>query len=197
MTKPILLHESIGARTLNKHDQGHSLLELMAVGLIISIIAISTLPLLHEKMAAREIDIIARRFIAHAQFARAQAFMLGMPVHITPLNGGLWEEGWVVKNVCDERQSKSTCIGRQWISQGDLARVYFKGGGKQFIDPHASKRGILFNAAGAAKTAQGGFVANRLILGHDRDSGLERQLILGSGGRWRICDPRKDSKACK
>ena len=182
---------------MNKQDQGYSLLELMAVVLIIAIIAMATLPLLHEQMAAREIDIIARRFIAHAQFARAQAFQLGAPVRITPINGGLWEEGWVVNNVCNERQPKSTCIERQWISQGDLGQVYFKGGGKHFIDPHTYKRGILFNAAGAAKTAQGGFVANRLILGHDRDSRLERQLILGSGGRWRICDPTKDSKACK
>jgi type IV fimbrial biogenesis protein FimT len=182
---------------LNKQNQGYSLLELMAVVLIIAIIAISTLPLLHEQMAAREIDIIARRFIAHAQFARAQAFVLGAPVRITPLNEGLWEEGWVVKNVCDSRQEKFSCIERLWISQEDLARVYFKGGGKQFIDPHTSRRGILFNAAGAAKTGHGGFVANRLILGHDRDSGLERHLILGSGGRWRICDPSKDSKACK
>ena len=169
----------------------------MAVVLIVAIIAISTLPLLHEQMAAREIDIIARRFIAHAQFARAQAFQLGVRIHITPLNGGLWEDGWVVKNVCDSHQAKSTCIERHWISQGDLAQVYFKGGGRQFIDPHTSKRGIMFNAAGAAKTTQGGFVANRLILGHDRDSGLERHLILGSGGRWRICDPTKDPKACK
>ena len=173
------------------------MLELMTVVLIIAIIAISTLPLLHEQMAAREIDIMARRFIAHAQFARAQSLLLGVPVRITPLNGSLWEEGWVVKNVCDERQPQLSCTERYWISQGDLARVYFKGGGKQFTDPHTSKRGILFNAAGAAKTAQGGFVANRLILGHDRDSELERQLILGSGGRWRICDPHKDSKACK
>lgn len=182
---------------MNKQDQGYSLLELMAVVLIIAIIAISTLPLLHEQMAAREIDIIARRFISHAQFARAQAFLLGAPVRITPLNGGLWEEGWVVKNVCTDRQSKSTCIERHWISQGDLALVYFKGGGKQFIDPHTSRRGILFNAAGAAKTAQGGFVANRLILGHERDSRLERHLILGSGGRWRICNPSADIKSCK
>jgi len=182
---------------LNKQDQGYSLLELMAVVLIIAVIALSTLPLLHEQMAAREIDMIARRFIAHAQFARSQALTLGFPMRITPLNGGRWEEGWVVKNVCDESQPKSTCIERQWISQGDLAQVYFKGGGKQFIDPHTSKRGILFNAAGAAKTAHGGFVANRLILGHDRDSELERQLILGSGGRWRICDPSADIKYCK
>jgi type IV fimbrial biogenesis protein FimT len=197
MKKPTSLQDLIGGKNLNKQDQAFSLLEMMAVVLIIAIIAISTLPLLHEQMAAREIDIIARRFIAHAQFARAQALMLGIPVRITPLKAGLWEEGWLVKSVCHDRQSKLSCVEREWVSQGDLAQVYFKGGGKQFIDPHTSKRGILFNAAGAAKTAQGGFVVNRLVLGHDRDSRLERQLILGSGGRWRICDPSRDPKACR
>lgn len=169
----------------------------MAVVLIIAIMAVMAIPLLHKQMAAREIDMIARRFIAHAQFARAQALTLGVRVHISPLNGGLWDEGWVVKSSCHDRQSKMTCAERLWFSQGDITPVYFKGGGRQFIDLHTSKRGILFNAAGAAKTTLGGFVANRLILGHDRDSGLERHLILGSGGRWRICDPIKDSKACK
>ncbi len=169
----------------------------MAVVLMIAIMAVSAMPLLHEQMAAREIDIIARRFIAHAQFSRAQALTLGRPVQISPLTDNLWEEGWVVKSGCNDGQSKAACVERFWFSQGDIAPVYFKGGGKQFVDPHSSQRGITFNAAGAAKTAQGGFVANRLILGHDWDSRLERQLILGSGGRWRICDPSKDIKACR
>ena len=68
-------------------DAGGSLIELMAVVLIITIIATMTIPLLHQQVAAREIDIIARRFITHAQFARAQALTLGIPVHISPLNG--------------------------------------------------------------------------------------------------------------
>lgn len=178
-------------------DDGGSVLELMAVVLIIAITAVMTIPLLHEQMAAREIDIIARRFIAHSQFARAQALTLGAPVHITPLNGDRWDEGWIVKSPCQDRPLRSVCTERFWFSQGDISPVYFKGGGKQFIDPHTARKGILFNAAGAAKTAQGGFVANRLILGHDRDPTLERQLILGSGGRWRICDPHQDAKACR
>jgi type IV fimbrial biogenesis protein FimT len=169
----------------------------MAVVLIIAIIAVMSMPLLHQQIAVREIDMVARRFIAHAQFARAQALTLGMPVHIAPLNGNRWDEGWVIKSLCEDRQLKSACSERNWFSQGDIEPVYFKGGGKQFIDPHTTRRGILFNAAGAAKTAQGGFVANRLILGHARDPSLERQLILGSGGRWRICNPHKDTRACR
>ena len=162
--------------------------------------AVMTMPLLHEQMASREIDLIARRFIAHAQFARAQALVMGAPVHITPSNGHLWEEGWIVSTVsgiCDHSKDGGSCTNRNWMSQGGIAPIYFKGGGKQFIDPHTSKRGISFNAAGAAKSAKGGFVANRLILGHDLNPKLERHLILGSGGRWRICDPSTDAKTCR
>lgn len=169
----------------------------MAVVLIIAIMAGMSMPLLHQKIAAREIETIARRFVMHAQFARQQALYLGVTVHIVPSNGNLWEEGWMVKSTCNTQLSKGTCQERHWFSQGDIAPIYFKGGGKQFIDPHSSKRGIAFNPAGAAKTRQGGFVANRLILGHDHDLNLERQLILSSGGRWRICDPKRDTKGCQ
>ena len=175
---------------------GFSLLELMAVMLIIAIAAMMTMPLLHEQIAAREIDTIARRFIAHAHFARQQALHLGQPVRLAPISEERWEAGWVVKSGCIGKSVHAGCIEKLWFSQADIEPVYFKSGGKQFIDPNSGKRGILFNAAGSAKTVQGGFVANRLILGHGRVPELERQMILGSGGRWRICDPSRDAKRC-
>jgi len=178
-------------------ENGYSLLELMAVVLIIAIMATITMPLLSTQMASREIDFIARRFIADAQFARAQALFLGSSVRIAPNSTNHWGDGWLVQSECAFPKNSPNCIERNWISQGSIAPIYFKGGGKQFIDPHSARRGISFNAAGAAKSAQGGFVANRLILGHERDPQLERQLILGSGGRWRICDPSRDAKACR
>jgi type IV fimbrial biogenesis protein FimT len=196
MRKRVLLHALVGGKILNK-ESGTTLLELMAVILILAIMASISMPLLYQQIAAREIETIARRFISHAQFARHQALYTGSTVHIAPMSGDLWDQGWVVKTICRIKQTPANCIERNWFSQGDIAPVYFKGGGKQFMDPHTSKRGIAFNAAGAAKTGQGGFVANRLILGHDRDSNLERHLILSSGGRWRICDPKADSKACR
>ncbi|WP_255531233.1 Tfp pilus assembly protein FimT/FimU [Polynucleobacter sp. UK-Gri1-W3] len=181
---------------MNKSKDGFSLLELMAVVLIIAIAAMATMPLLQEQIAAREIDTIARRFISHAHFARQQALHLGQPVHLVPISGDQWEAGWIVKSGCIGKSVKAGCIDKPWFTQAGIEPIYFKGGGKQFIDPHSGKKGILFNAAGAAKTAQGGFVANRLILGHSRSPDLERQMILGSGGRWRICDPTRDAKRC-
>ena len=194
MKKRVLQLVSTGGKYLNKN--GFSLLELMAVVLIIAIAAMTTMPLLQEQIAAREIETIARRFIAHAHFARQQALHLGQSVHLIPISGDRWEEGWVVKSGCPRKSVTTSCIDKLWFSQASIDPVYFKGGGKQFIDPNSGKRGILFNAAGAAKTAQGGFVANRLILGHSRAPDIERQMILGSGGRWRICDPARDAKRC-
>ena len=168
----------------------------MAVVLLIAIVAMMTMPLLQEQIAVREIEAIARRFIAHAHFARQQALHLGQPVHLVPISSDQWEAGWIVKSGCIGKPAKPGCIEKSWFSQGSIDPVYFKGGGKQFINPNSGKKGILFNAAGAAKTAQGGFLANRLILGHSRAPNLERQMILGSGGRWRICDPARDTKRC-
>ncbi len=169
----------------------------MTVVLIVAIIAMMTMPLLQEQIAKREIETIARRFIAHAHFARNQALHLGAPVLISPRKANQWESGWLVKSACIDKIKQTACNSQNWFSQEGIYPIYFKGGGKGFSDPHSNQKGILFNAAGAAKTGQGGFVANRLILGHLKMPHLERQLIMGSGGRWRICDPSTDSKACK
>lgn len=177
-------------------ELGSSLLELMAVVLLIAISATITMPLLQEQIATREIESIARRFIAHAHLARQQALRLGESVRLEPALHGKWESGWSVNSGCISKQVQVDCVSKVWLSQGAIEPIFFRDGGRYFIDPHTGKAGILFNAAGAAKTAQGGFVANRLILGHQRVLGLERQLILGSGGRWRICDPTRDAKRC-
>lgn len=164
----------------------------MAVILIIAILAMSSMPLLQGQLAVREIETIARRFIGHAQFARQQALYLGQSVQMMPLEGNDWDSGWSVTSTTNKLE-----IGKHWLSQGTIHPIYFKDGGKQFSDPHSSKKGIRFNGAGAAKTGSGGFVANRLILGHRLKPELERHLILSSGGRWRICDPRVDNKGCR
>ena len=182
----------------NDHQSyGGGLLELMVVILIVTIIAMSTMPLLQNQIAAREIDSVARRFIAHAHFARQQALHLGEQVLMAPASEAGWDNGWIVQTGCLVKVAKSGCTPKYWFSQGAIEPIYFKGSGRQFVDPHSQKRGILFNTAGAAKTGQGGFVANRLIMSHYKAPSLERQLILGSGGRWRICDPVRDAKRCQ
>lgn len=88
--------------SLSDRESGGGLLELMAVVLIITIFATSAMPLLQEQVAARQIDSVARQFIAHAQFARGQALTLGLTAHIAPLQGGLWDKGWLVSIQCQK-----------------------------------------------------------------------------------------------
>ncbi|QWD06006.1 prepilin-type N-terminal cleavage/methylation domain-containing protein [Polynucleobacter paneuropaeus] len=169
-------------------ERGSTLLEMMVVTLIIAIMSCISIPLIQDSLATRQLEWIARSFIEHAHFARQQAFYLSESVQMTPRIENDWNSGWVIE---------SSGSKKAWFMQGSIDPVYFKGGGKQFSGPNTSQKGIIFNAAGAAKTAQGGFVANRLILSHRRRSNIERHLILGSGGRWRICNPQVDSKACR
>ena len=168
----------------------------MAVFLIIAIAATVTMPLLQEQVAIREIEFVARRFIAHTHFARQQALHLGEPVRLGPRLNERWESGWTVSSGCISKSNHLSCINKVWLYQTKTDPIFFGRDGGRFIDPHTGKVGILFNAAGAAKTINGGFVANRLVLGHHRVLGLERHLILGSGGRWRICDPSRDGRRC-
>ena len=112
MKKQALLPASIGVKLLNKEcfgQSGSTLLELMAVVLIIAITAAMSMPLLQEQIAAREIDVIARRFIAHAHFACQQALNIGQPVLLTPLKAGPWEDGWIVQGRCSTKQTESSC----------------------------------------------------------------------------------------
>ena len=179
-----------------RHDSGASLLELMVVVLMIAITAAFSMPLLQEQVALREIDSVARKLITHAHLARQQAFNLGVSVKLEPRLNGRWESGWIVSSGCIGKSNHPSCVNKVWLAQAKTDPIFFRRDGGRFIDPHTGKVGILFNAAGAAKTTYGGFVANRLVLGHHRVPGLERHLILGSGGRWRICDPSRDAKRC-
>jgi len=161
---------------------------MMVVTLIIAIMSSISIPMIQDSLATRQLEWTARSFIEHAHFARQQALYQGEPTQIAPRSGNDWNSGWVIE---------SSLSKKTWFMQGSIDPIYFQDGGKQFSGPNASQKRIIFNAAGAAKTAQGGFVANRLILRHRGRSDLERHLILGSGGRWRICDPQSDSKACR
>ncbi|MFM8152167.1 MAG: hypothetical protein ACKN8Y_02235, partial [Polynucleobacter victoriensis] len=69
---------------------------------------------------------------------------------------------------------------------------------QQFTDMSAPKkaRHISFLHGEPALLHNGGFVANRIIWQHKSYPELMRHVILGPGGRWRICDPGKDSQKC-
>jgi len=175
---------------------GYTLLEMMAVVAIVAIMASMGVPLLQQQLARREVETIARRFIQHAQFARQAAlFSDGGRVHIMPIERR-WSRGWKVIQV--KIQSQPTALTeRVLLSQGDITPIEIDERSSGFAGPNGQDKRIGFDAFGAAKSQSGGFVANRMVFRHQHTQGIERHAILSSGGRWRLCDPSQDSRACR
>lgn len=175
---------------------GHTLLEMMAVVAIAAIMASIGAPLLQQQLAHREVENAARRFIQHAQFARQAAlFGDGLTVQIVPVEHQ-WSQGWRV--VQTEKQSQTAASMQQvLLSQGDIAPVEIDERSSGFGGPNGQRKQIGFDTFGSAKSQSGGFVANRMVFRHQHACGVERHAILSSGGRWRLCDPDQDSRACR
>jgi type IV fimbrial biogenesis protein FimT len=167
---------------------GYTLLEMMAVVAIVAIMASMGAPLLQQQLARREVENVARRFIQHAQFARQAAlFGDGLAVQIIPVEQQ-WSRGWRVI------QTEMQLV---LLSQGDIAPVEIDERSSGFAGPNGQHKRIGFDAFGSAKSQSGGFVANRMVFRHQHAQGVERHAILSSGGRWRLCDPNQDSRACR
>ena len=167
---------------------GHTLLEMMAIVAIIAIMASMGAPLLQQQLATREVEVVARRFIQHAQFARQAAlFGDGLSIQIVPVEHQ-WSRGWRVIQ---------TEMQQVLLSQDDISPVEIDERSSGFGGPNGQHKRIGFDVFGSAKSQSGGFVANRMVFRHQYARGIERHAILSSGGRWRLCDPDQDSRACR
>jgi type IV fimbrial biogenesis protein FimT len=183
-------------KTQDGAANGHTLLEMMAVVAIVAIMASMGAPLLQQQLAEREVEAVARRFIQHAQFARQAALLGGgTGVQIVPLERQ-WSRGWRVTQM--EMQSQTAAsVERVLLSQGAITPVEVDERSSGFAGPNGQQKQIRFDAFGSAKSQSGGFVANRMVFRHENARGIERHAILSSGGRWRLCDPRQDSRGCR
>lgn len=166
-------------------EQGYTLLELMIVITLISLLLMFGVPQIQTQFYERELEHAARQFIYHAQFTRQRALYGGRDMLLKPRvtndDEANWNSGWQLEGV-GIKSSLEIII--QHSLPANIA-IHSKG----FTDPHSGQSQIRFNPAGAAKSKHGGFVANRLIFAHTKNTSLQRHVILAASGRWRICNP--------
>ena len=180
--KHFLFHSSMG------EEQGYTLLELMVVIALLSLMLMFGVPQIQTQFYERELEHAARQFIYHAQFARQRALYGGTDVFLKPRainDDANWQSGWQVEYI--GTRGSSEIVARHSLP-ADIT-IHSKG----FTDPHSGQSQIRFNPAGAAKSKHGGFVANRLVFIHTKNTSLQRHVILASSGRWRICNPNSAS----
>jgi type IV fimbrial biogenesis protein FimT len=190
------MHRLLKTKSEIPTANGHTLLEMMAIVAIVAVMASIGAPLLQQQLARREVENIARRFIQHAQFARQVAlFGDGLTVQIVPIEYQ-WSRGWRVIQTEMPSQTAAS-IQLVLLSQGDIAPVEIDERSSGFGGPNGQHKQIRFDAFGSAKSQSGGFVANRMVFRHQHARGIERHAILSSGGRWRLCDPDQDRRACR
>jgi type IV fimbrial biogenesis protein FimT len=208
----------------NPHVQmsGHTLLELMICISIVGLITGFASHQLSQQMAQLQLERVAHAFIQDAQLARQLSRQLGQSVTMKPLRSDYpqeWGHGWVIQGngvggiggisgiswISGTNNKHGATLLKQY-SLTDSSHKIFVGvandllkDSQQFADISApgKARHLTFKDGQMALLNNGGFVANRIIWQHQNYPNLLMHVILGPGGRWRSCNPNRDTQKCQ
>lgn len=180
-------------------DDGSSLLELLICITLLGFISLWSISNFQRQIAAQQLDALAQTFVQDAQLARQKSQQLREIVSMKPLGNRhnlSWTNGWNIK--LGNASSRSLFKSYINTSPVEVAEHLLKPT-QQFTDISApgKVRHISFTNGEPALLHHGGFVANRIIWQHSRCPSLIRHIILGPGGRWRICNPDEDKQECQ
>ena len=185
---------------------GFTLIEvLICISMLAAMSAIAA-HLYSQQIAHSQMDEVSHAFMQDAHLARQLSRQMNKTITLKPLGYSEfrdWSHGWeIVLGAFSSEESLKT------LKQYPLQRGHLKGRiqiaheslkeSQQFTDMSAPNkaRHISFESGKAALLNNGGFLANRIIWQHSAYSDMQRHLILGPGGRWRVCDPSKDHQKC-
>jgi Tfp pilus assembly protein FimT len=171
--------------------------------------------------ARNEVYASAQALMLDAQHMRTLARTHKSTVSIIPLCNNSWESGWIAFHnpglSFTAEAISNTVLQKEIAAQVTTQRPPRSApvSGTQFADvsikshPHRrcqqshipnetqeKLRHISFNAVGAAQTKNGSFVANRIVFWSKLYPNIEYQLIMGDGGRLRLCKPEAINPKC-
>lgn len=184
---------------LGKSSDGFSLLELLICVALLGLLSLFAAQGFNQQIAIHQLDNLALSFIQDAQLARQTSHQLQETVSMRPRmknHHESWSAGWDIKT----SGATAMTIMKSHINTTPVeVSEHLLKPTQQFTDVSAPGkiRHISFTNGEPARLHQGGFVANRIIWQHSRYPELIRHIILGPGGRWRICNPYQDRKECQ
>jgi type IV fimbrial biogenesis protein FimT len=209
-----------------EHTLGFSLIELLAVLAIISILTLAgakhVIISFNRMKAGTMLNATSRAFVQAAHFARQQAQSRQKFITLSPICGNRWDSGWIIFTNPELNFEESTRANvlLKYIPSKDITttldtthhQTRYTGNGFEDISvasyqhacpdqmPQRSSeklKHISFNPAGGAQMKNGGLVANRLIFWSREFPDMQQQVIMGAGGRLRICTPNPGNLDCR
>ena len=186
-------------------ETGFTLIEVLLCTFLISIIASTFVELFGYQIASQQLNEVTYSFIQDAQLARQLSRQLNEKVSLRPIDKKdphNWSKGWAVTRSTEisneDMQIKTYSLNQHHLNAQVQVAHHLLKDSHQFTDMSSPSkaRHISFHNGQPALLNNGGFVANRIIWQHKSYPGLMRHVILGPGGRWRICDPSNDSQKC-
>lgn len=173
--------------------RGFSLIELMIVLALVGILASLAVPTYRTFLINQQLSSAASDFLSSMLQARSEALRLGRPVSILPTDGSSWTSGWYLIQVDNTCASTGTAFAKQ-DAVGSFVSVKTSTTNKSFV---ASSPSFTYSAAGFPVTScsspyYSGSMNGRLVF-QTLDTGRERQIIVSTSGRARICDPSRET----
>jgi type IV fimbrial biogenesis protein FimT len=190
-----------------KSCDGFSLLEILICVALLGLLSIFATQGFNQQIANHQLDHLALSFVQDAQLARQMSQQRRQTVSMKPLAKGYrsnWTAGWEIKthSIANTIANtiENTSLVKSYINTTPIeVAEHLLNPSQQFADMSApgKERHISFTDGAPALLHNGGFVANRIIWQHSQYPELIRHIILGPGGRWRICNPVEDKKDCQ
>ena len=213
-------------RSSNPLSKGFTLLEcLTVIGLMAVFLLFAShfsSAIFASYHARNEVYASAQSLMLEAQRMRTLARTHKSAVSIIPFCNNSWESGWIafhnpnmsfssedVSNIISQKEISPRVttmrpIGNAPVSGTQFADVSIKTYPHRRCsqanipnESHEKLRHITFNALGAAQTKNGSFVANRIVFWSKLYPNIEYQLIMGDGGRLRLCKPEAINPRCQ
>jgi type IV fimbrial biogenesis protein FimT len=188
-----------------KIGNGFTLMEVLVCLVIIGLATGFGSTLLNRQIAELQLSRVTHAFIQDAQLSRQYSRSKNVEITMSPIQSNDWGHGWHIQ---ENYFGKNHGIAPTFLKTYSLKATQLSGlikipeqlikPSQQFTDmsaPHKTRH-LTFQNGQMALLRNGGFVANRIIWQHTQYPDLIRHLILGPGGRWRICHPKEDNQAC-
>lgn len=188
------------------------MIEILVSLVIIGVITLTTsqqiLTGFNRLKARSNINSYSASFIQSAHITRNQAITKQTFITLTPSSENRWDKGWVAyinpELVFPELINPEVILLKHSIIESDLVRSINSQTGNQFEDVNAKSfanneriKHITFNPAGGAQMKNGGLIANRLAFQHTQFEDIQQQIIMGAGGRLRLCSPSEENLQCR